>query len=200
MTTDTVTEQVVLLTETGEAAGVTPKATVHTTDTPLHLAFSCYLFNTDGQLLLTRRALSKPTWPGVWTNSCCGHPAPQESLADAVRRRLQRELGISVSEVALVLPKFRYRAVMTNGLVENEMCPVFFAFTDSNDTAATPAPDEVDDTQWVDWSGLVDDVLAGRRAISPWCLDQITELATLPADPHDWPTGDPADLPGAARI
>ena len=198
MIADTVTEQVVLLTETGEQAGVTPKATVHTTDTPLHLAFSCYLFNTDGQLLLTRRALSKPTWPGVWTNSCCGHPAPDESLTDAVQRRLQRELGVTVEQVALVLPKFRYRAVMTNGLVENEMCPVFRAFTDSSDTA--PAPDEVEATQWVDWSSLTGDVLAGRRAISPWCLDQITELATLPADPHDWPTGDPADLPRAARI
>jgi isopentenyl-diphosphate delta-isomerase len=198
MITDTVTEQVVLLTETGASAGVTPKATVHTTDTPLHLAFSCYLFNTDGQLLLTRRALSKPTWPGVWTNSCCGHPAPGESLTDAVLRRLQRELGVTVSEVTLVLPKFRYRAVMTNGLVENEMCPVFRAFTDTTD--ANPAPDEVDDAQWVDWSGLAGDVLAGRRAISPWCLDQITELATLPADPRDWPTGDPADLPPAALI
>lgn len=197
MITDTVTEQVVLLTETGEPAGVTPKATVHTTDTPLHLAFSCYLFNTDGQLLLTQRALSKPTWPGVWTNSCCGHPAPGENLADAVHRRLQRELGITVDQVTLVLPKFRYRAVMTNGLVENEMCPVFRAFTD---TDATPAPDEVEAFQWVGWSGLVSDVLAGRRAISPWCLDQITELATFPADPRDWPIGDPADFPPAARI
>jgi isopentenyl-diphosphate delta-isomerase len=197
MITDTVTEQVVLLTETGESAGVTPKATVHTTDTPLHLAFSCYLFNTDGQLLLTRRALSKPTWPGVWTNSCCGHPAPGESLTDAVRRRLRRELGITVTGLKLVLPTFRYRAVMTNGLVENEMCPVFLGFTDE---AASPAPDEVDDAQWVTWSDLVGDVLAGRRAISPWCLDQITELAALPADPRDWPTGDPADLPPAARI
>ncbi|HEY4455203.1 MAG TPA: isopentenyl-diphosphate Delta-isomerase [Pseudonocardiaceae bacterium] len=197
MITDTVTEQVVLLTETGEPAGVTPKATVHTTDTPLHLAFSCYLFNTDGQLLLTQRALSKPTWPGVWTNSCCGHPAPGENLADAVHRRLQRELGITVDEVTLVLPKFRYRAVMTNGMVENEMCPVFRAFTD---TDVTPAQDEVEAFQWVGWSGLVSDVLAGRRAISPWCLDQITELATFPADPRDWPIGDPADLPPAARI
>lgn len=196
MITDTVTEQVVLLTESGESAGVTPKATVHTTDTPLHLAFSCYLFNTDGQLLLTRRALAKPTWPGVWTNSCCGHPAPGESLSAAVARRLQRELGITVPEVTLVLPRFRYRAVMTNGMVENEMCPVFHAFTD---TDASPAPDEVDDAQWVDWTSLVDEVLAGRRAISPWCLDQITELATLPADPRDWPVGDPADLPPAAR-
>lgn len=197
MITDTVTEQVVLLTETGESAGVTAKATVHTTDTPLHLAFSCYLFNTEGQLLLTQRALAKPTWPGVWTNSCCGHPAPGESMTGAVRRRLQRELGVTVSEVTLILPKFRYRAVMTNGIVENEMCPVFRAFTDGD---ATAAPDEVEDTRWVDWSGLVSDVLAGRRAISPWCLDQITELAGLPADPHDWPTGDPADLPPAARI
>lgn len=197
MITDTVTEQVVLLTESGEAAGVTPKATVHTTDTPLHLAFSCYLFNTDGQLLLTRRALAKPTWPGVWTNSCCGHPAPGENLGAAVVRRLQRELNVTVPEVTLVLPRFRYRAVMTNGMVENEMCPVFRAFTD---TDASPAPDEVDDAQWVDWASLVDEVLAGRRAISPWCLDQITELAALPADPREWPEGDPADLPPAARI
>ncbi|HEY4019554.1 MAG TPA: isopentenyl-diphosphate Delta-isomerase [Pseudonocardiaceae bacterium] len=197
MITDTVTEQVVLLTETGESAGITPKATVHTTDTPLHLAFSCYLFNTDGQLLLTRRALSKPTWPGVWTNSCCGHPAPGESLTDAVRRRLRCELGITVTGPELILPTFRYRAVMTNGLVENEMCPVFRGFSDE---VATPAPDEVDDAQWVDWSDLVSDVVAGRRAISPWCLDQVTALATLPADPYDWPTGDPATLPPAARI
>jgi isopentenyl-diphosphate delta-isomerase len=197
MITDTVTEQVVLLTETGEQAGITPKATVHTTDTPLHLAFSCYLFDTGGRLLLTRRALTKPTWPGVWTNSCCGHPAPGESLTEAVRRRLVRELGITVGELTLTLPKFRYRAVMTNGMVENEMCPVFAGFTDQQ---ATPVPDEVDDAQWVDWSALSADVLAGRRAISPWCLDQITQLATLPADPRDWPAGDPADLPPAARI
>jgi isopentenyl-diphosphate delta-isomerase len=193
-----VIEQVVLLDEAGNSVGVADKATVHHADTPLHLAFSCYLFDGGGRLLLSQRALHKKTWPGVWTNSCCGHPAPEESMTDAVRRRLHRELGISVDEVTLVLPRFRYRAVMTNGLVENEMCPVFRAFTDSS--TAIPAPDEVEAVQWVGWSGLVGDVLAGRRAISPWCLDQITELATLPADPHDWPTGDPADLPPAARI
>jgi isopentenyl-diphosphate Delta-isomerase len=196
MITDTVTEQVILLTESGEPAGVTAKATVHHLDTPLHLAFSCYLFNAAGQLLLTQRAASKVTWPGVWTNSCCGHPAPGESLTEAVRRRLKDELGITALDVTLALPRFRYRAVMTNGLVENEMCPVFRATTDAE---ANPAPAEVDDIAWVDWPTLVSQVIAGERAVSPWCLDQITQLAELPADPNQWPVGDPATLPPAAR-
>jgi isopentenyl-diphosphate delta-isomerase len=196
MITDTVTEQVVLLSESGEPVGVTAKATVHHLDTPLHLAFSCYLFNGAGQLLLTQRAASKATWPGVWTNSCCGHPAPGESLTEAVRRRLADELGTAAVDVTLTLPGFRYRAVMTNGLVENEMCPVFRAHTEAD---PDPVPGEVDGFEWVDWPTLASQVIAGERAVSPWCLDQITQLAAFPADPREWPVGNPADLPPAAR-
>src|SRR5699024_7430315 len=89
-------------------------------------AFSAWLVR-DGKLLLTRRALTKQTWPGVWTNSFCGHPAPGESNADAVYRRAVVELGIDPSDLSapeVVLPDFAYRAVDSSGIVENEICPV----------------------------------------------------------------------------
>jgi len=123
----------------------------------LHLAFSCYVFDVAGRLLLTRRAATKKTWPGVWTNSVCGHPLPREDIADSVRRRARDELGIGLSALTLILPVFRYRAVMPDGVVENELCPVFRAAW-----TGTPAPDpaEVDDVSWLDWSAFADEVLA----------------------------------------
>jgi isopentenyl-diphosphate Delta-isomerase len=189
-------EQVVLLAESGQARGTADKATVHHGDTPLHLAFSCYVFDAEENLLMTRRAASKATWPAVWTNSCCGHPAPGESLPEAVHRRLGQELGMEVSEVTLVLPRFRYRTVMSNGLVENEMCPVYRAHTDSR---PRPEPSEVDGYEWVGWSALVEQVLLGGRVVSPWCAMQVAELAPLGANPRDWTAADPAQLPAAAR-
>ena len=97
-------ESVVLLDEAGYAIGTADKTAVHHVQTPLHLAFSCYLFNEAGQFLLTRRAESKRTWPGVWTNTCCGHPLPDEPISGSVLRRLREELGISAAKLTLVLP------------------------------------------------------------------------------------------------
>jgi isopentenyl-diphosphate delta-isomerase len=185
-------EQVVLLDEDGHAVGVTDKATVHHRATPLHLAFSCYVRDADGQVLVTRRATHKPTWPGAWTNSVCGHPAPGEDLADAVRRRAAQELGLRLDAMSLVLPAFRYRAVMADGTVENEMCPVFVATTTD---AVRPDPDEVDDFVWVPWPEFRDSVLSGERDISPWCRDQVRALREDP-----WEAGDLVGLlPPAAR-
>src|SRR5579859_8014500 len=111
-------ESVVLLDEAGYASGTADKIAVHHAGTPLHLAFSCYLFNESGQFLLTRRAESKRTFPGVWTNTCCGHPRPGEPLSGSVLRRLRDELGIGSATLTLVLPGFRYRARMANGVME----------------------------------------------------------------------------------
>lgn len=189
-------EQVVLLDESGHATGVTDKASVHHHRTPLHLAFSCYVFNSRDELLLTRRAQGKTTWPGVWTNSCCGHPAPGEPLEYAVRRRLREELGLTASALSLVLPRFRYRAVMDNGVVENEMCPVYRAVTDAD---PQPDPDEVAATEWVAWGRFAGDVLAERAVVSPWCVQQVGQLAELGPEPARWSPVHRELLPAAAR-
>ena len=174
MTTESPIELVVLLDEDGRAIGSADKATVHTDSTPLHLAFSCHLFNEVGHILVTRRALSKKTWPGVWTNSFCGHPAPDEEMEDAVLRRAGHELGIEISELTLALPDFRYRAVDASGVVENEVCPVFTAqFTGT----PNPSPLEVAEFAWVDPRELLSSVTHTPWAFSPWLTLQLPALA-----------------------
>ncbi|NEM91863.1 isopentenyl-diphosphate Delta-isomerase [Galbitalea soli] len=167
------TEQVVLVADDGTPVGVADKLTVHTQSTPLHLAFSCHVFNSRGQTLVTRRALGKATWPGVWTNSFCGHPSPGEEIADAVARRARLELGITVSGLSLVLPDFRYRAVDASGIVENEICPVYRAETDDEVRAN---PDEVAEWQWVDPISLKDAASNAPFAFSPWLVWQLEQL------------------------
>ncbi|MDH6237991.1 isopentenyl-diphosphate delta-isomerase [Cryobacterium sp. CG_9.6] len=169
-------EEVVLLSTDGQPIGVAPKATVHDTQTPLHLAFSCHVLNDAGEVLVTRRALSKRAWPGVWTNSFCGHPQPGESSMSAVSRRADFELGLTLADLTLSLPDFRYRAVDASGVVENEICPVYLA------TAASPIrahPDEVMDHAWVDAAKLGESIRLSPWAFSPWLVLQAQELPLL---------------------
>ncbi|WP_427017442.1 isopentenyl-diphosphate Delta-isomerase [Pseudarthrobacter sp. P1] len=132
-----------LLNDDGTPFGQAPKATVHTDAPALHLAFSCHAFDPRGQVLLTRRTLTKATWPGVWTNSFGGHPLPGEDPIVSIHRRAKTELGMEIVDIRLILPNFRYRAADATGILENEACPVFRAVAatepDSN-------PDEV--LQW----------------------------------------------------
>jgi isopentenyl-diphosphate Delta-isomerase len=180
-------ELVVLLDAEGRPAGSLPKGEVHHADTPLHLAFSVYVFDRRGRLLATRRALTKRTWPGVWSNSCCGHPAPGEELPAAARRRLRQELGLEVGRLEEVLPEFAYRAVAADGVVENERCPVFLA-----EAAGDPDPDpaEVAEWRWVDWSAFRAVATAAPWALSPWAVEQVRQLDLA---------GHPAAPPGGRR-
>lgn len=175
------TEMVVLLDDGGTPIGEAAKAGVHTLDTPLHLAFSCYLLNDAGEVLLTRRSPEKKTWPGVWTNSFCGHPAPGEEFEDAVMRRAQFELGVDAKRIELVLPDFRYRAVDPTGIVENEVCPVFMARISG---PLQPNPAEVADWAWIS-PALLEDALAHTpSAFSPWLglqFPQLLEARALPS-------------------
>ncbi|MFN2496221.1 MAG: isopentenyl-diphosphate Delta-isomerase [Pseudonocardiaceae bacterium] len=167
---------VVLLDDHHRPAGQLPKAQVHHADTPLHLAFSCYLFDEFGRLLMTRRALSKKAWPGVWSNSCCGHPLPDEDLAAAAARRLHEELGLRLVRAVAALPDFSYRAVDPGGVVENEFCPVLVGTVDG---PPEPDPAEVLEYRWVPWADVVGLASVGPWAISPWSALQIPQLAAL---------------------
>lgn len=167
-------ELVVLLSDDGKAIGTADKATVHTEETSLHLAFSCHVFNADGKILVTRRALEKKTWPGVWTNSFCGHPGPGEDFVDAIHRRAEQELGLTLASVKSALPDFRYRAVDASGIVENEICPVFIAIAASE---PEPNPAEVAEYSWVEPHALLSAVEKAEFAFSPWLTLQLPRLA-----------------------
>lgn len=167
------TDQVVLLDDEGRAIGTALKSSVHGTDTALHLAFSCHVVNADGDVLVTRRALDKRTWPGVWSNSFCGHPRPAEPVLSAVRRRADFELGLTLTDIELALPLFRYRATDANGLVEHEVCPVYTAYTDDEPVLN---PLEVVDARWVDPRALAVSIQATPWAFSPWLVLQAEQL------------------------
>lgn len=165
-------ELVVLVDEDGRPTGTAAKASVHHANTPLHLAFSCYILSASPapRLLVTRRALSKVAWPGIWTNSVCGHPGPGEPVTDAIARRARQELGMDLSGIRCVLPEFSYRAQDSSGIVEWEVCPVYVAIAVSD---PQPADDEVDAWEWADPAGVLAAVDATPFAFSPWMVEQL---------------------------
>jgi isopentenyl-diphosphate delta-isomerase len=171
-------ELIVLVDERGQPTGTAEKWSSHHADTPLHLAFSCYVFDASGAFLMTRRALTKKVWPGVWTNSACGHPAPRESFDEAIRRRLDYELGMTVRDVEVVLPEHVYRAPPFAGIVEYEFCPVFVAREASG---PRPNPIEVGACAWIEWTEFVARAQGDTRDVySWWCKNQLRELLGHP--------------------
>lgn len=172
-------DNVVLLDPDGTVIGEIARSVVHSPTTPLHLAFSCYVENEAGEVLMTRRALTKRTWPGVWTNACCGHPRPGEDMTEAVRRRLDDELGLAVGELTCVLPDFAYTATDASGIVENEVCPVFWARVTHPTPTFQANPDEVMDWKWVQWDNLATGAQQTPFAFSPWSVQQVDLLSAL---------------------
>lgn len=170
-------DMIVYVDEQDNPIGTAPKLPAHDGDTRLHRAFSVFLFNKRGELLLQQRAFSKKTWPGVWSNSCCGHVMLNETVERAANRRLKYELGIRNVKLNILLPDFRYRAEK-DGIVENEICPVLVGFFASE---PRPNPKEVHDTKWVEWSGFVHDVSDPANGFSPWAIKEVELLAKEPS-------------------
>jgi isopentenyl-diphosphate delta-isomerase len=162
------TDYVVLVNEQNQPIGTKEKLAAHSNQTPLHRGFSLFLFNDKKELLLQQRSLKKKTWPGVWSNSVCGHPMLEESVIDAAYRRLNFELGITQADISIALPNYRYR-FEREGIVENEICPVMVGFSDAQ---PTPNPDEVMAFRWIPWKEWLKELEKKSENYSQWCVEE----------------------------
>lgn len=155
-------ENLILVDEHNRATGQAEKWSVHRQGL-LHRAFSIFLVDAEGRLLLQRRSKAKYHSAGLWANSCCGHPRPGERTATAARRRLNEELG---ARAPLRFEfRARYRTELPNGLIENEIVYVYFG--------AAPKtfqlnPEEVAAVDWMTFSDLADDVVKRPQRYAYW--------------------------------
>jgi len=169
-------DYIILVDENKNILGTAPKLASHNAHTPLHLAFSIFLFNKKGNVLLQQRSHTKKTWPLVWSHSCCGHQKISEKIQDTARARLAFEMGITDASLELLLPDFRYSCEM-NGIWENEICPVFVGVT-SQEPTINPA--EVENYQWMSWDRWLGEMKTTPEHYSYWCVKETEALLAEP--------------------
>ncbi|MFN3874667.1 MAG: isopentenyl-diphosphate Delta-isomerase [Flavobacteriales bacterium] len=165
-------EQVVIVNERDEPVGTMGKLRAHQVGA-LHRAFSVFLFDEQGRLLLQRRAPGKYHSAGLWTNTCCSHPRPGESILDAARRRLSEEMGIRAELTERF--SFIYRAHFPNGLQEHEFDHVLFGTYSGQ---ADPDPEEADAWRYIDPESLEAELAARPERFSAWlreCWGRVRE-------------------------
>ncbi|MFT5337829.1 MAG: isopentenyl-diphosphate delta-isomerase [Luteibaculaceae bacterium] len=156
-------EFVVLVNEEDQNLGLMEKMEAHEKGL-LHRAFSVLVMNSNGEMLLQKRALSKYHCGGLWTNACCSHPRENESLQDAATRRLQEELGAVYPVKKLY--SFIYKAKLDHGLTEHELDHVFLAETDELPTQFNP--DEVAEVKWMQLNELEQSMHQNPELYTPW--------------------------------
>jgi isopentenyl-diphosphate delta-isomerase len=157
-------DELILVDEHDNPVGYESKLRAHENGGRLHRAFSIFIFNSAGDMLLQRRAAGKYHFGGLWTNACCSHPRRGEATPDAAHLRLRHELGFDTDLTEQF--SFVYRAEdPSSGLTEHEFDHVF---TGRYDGQPEPNPDEVDAWKWVPPRELLADVEARREAYTPW--------------------------------
>ncbi|MEY4570883.1 MAG: hypothetical protein RLZ10_76 [Bacteroidota bacterium] len=129
----------------------------------LHRAFSVFLFNSKGEMLIHQRALSKYHSPGLWTNACCSHPAPNESILDAAKRRMIEEIGIQ-TELSQAF-SFEYREQFDNSLIEHELDHVLVGYTDEFPVIN---PNEVESFRWISIDSLMQEIKVSSEQFTVW--------------------------------
>lgn len=156
-------EQLILVNEADEPVGHASKARVHDGDGVLHRAFSLFVFNPAGELLLQRRSDQKRLWPGFWSNSCCSHPRAGEEMDEATHRRLHQELGVHADLEYLY--KFQYQANFRDLGAEHELCWVYLGRTGDSPRINR---NEISEWRFVDPKTLADEIDTGSGRFTPW--------------------------------
>ncbi|MFF1421471.1 isopentenyl-diphosphate Delta-isomerase [Streptomyces sp. NPDC058280] len=154
-----------LVDEDGNTIGTAEKLAAHQPPGQLHRAFSVFLFDEQGRLLIQRRALGKYHSPGVWSNTCCGHPYPGEAPFAAAARRTHEELGISPSLLAEAGTVRYNHPDPASGLVEQEYNHLFVGLAQSS---LRPDPEEIDETAFVTPAELAE--RHGEAPFSAWFM------------------------------
>ena len=157
-----ISEQVILVNEEDKELGVMDKLTAHERAL-LHRAFSVFIFNKKGEMLLQQRAKGKYHSGGLWSNACCSHPRPGESTPDAARRRLQEEVGIDTRLEKIF--DFVYKAGLDKGLTENEFDHVFAGEYDGPSVYNT---EEVQDLRFMDMKALSESIISEPGKYTVW--------------------------------
>lgn len=156
-------EELILVDQDDNDIGTLSKAECHDGDGVLHRAFSLFIFNAEGELLLQQRSAGKRLWPLYWSNSCCSHPRRGESMQQAVGRRLQEELGLEC-ELEYVY-KFSYQARYSEAGSENELCSVYLG--QSRDAPRVNAT-EIAATRYLSGEDLANELDANPERFTPW--------------------------------
>lgn len=165
-------EFVVLVNESDEVLGSMEKMQAHV-EGKLHRAFSVFVFNSNGEMLIHQRALSKYHSPGLWTNTCCSHPRPDEAYIDGAHRRLMEEMGMKCD----LSPAFSfiYKCSFDNDLIEHELDHVFTGISNQE-----PIPDkqEVHAWKYMTIEDIMTDISQHPDNYTPWfkiCMEQHAE-------------------------
>jgi isopentenyl-diphosphate delta-isomerase len=160
-------ELVILVDERDRERGTAAKLAVHRSG-QLHRAFSVFVFDAAGRLLLQRRAGAKYHSGGLWTNTCCGHPRPGEDVVSAAERRLKEEMGFGAP--LKQVGAFTYRADVGSGLVEHELDHVLVGAFDGE---PAPAPGEVDAWRWLAPQSVLAACAAHPARYTPWLAEAL---------------------------
>lgn len=167
---------VITLAETGEVQGAVPRSVAHRSPPVLHRAVSLQVVTPDGRWLLQRRADSKALFAGRWANTCCTHPVPGESPAQAARRRVRQELGFVLMHRPIPAGRFTYRATdPRTGLVEYEQDEVFVVVASIGEVSADPA--EVSEVAHLPFEQALTIVASDEGA--PWAPEVLRRAAEI---------------------